>query len=156
MKVAQTLVVYPQRVEQIYHYHTVELHGGYLAEVSTHIGYDETSSRKGHEYITTFYDMHTHKIVGVYEGKSSECVAAFMHDHPNPQAVQEISIDMSPAFIKSPSQCFPQAAITFDKWHVIKLLYKHLGELKGKTHRFKVLIELLMEKLSAFYRLKDK
>ncbi|MEM1135588.1 MAG: transposase [Bacteroidota bacterium] len=161
VKVAQTLGIYPQRVEQIYHYHTAELQGDYLSEVPTHIGYDETttvaaSTRKGHEYITTFYDMDTHQIIGIYEGRSSECVTAFMHDHPNPQAVQEISIDRSPAFIKGARQCFPQAAITFDKWHVIKLLYKHLGNLKGKAHRFNVLIELLMEKLSAFYQSKGK
>jgi len=156
VKVAQTLGIYPQRVEQIYHYHTDGLWEDTIAEVPTHIGYDETSTRKGHEYVTTFYDMDSHEIVGIYEGKSSGCVAAFMHDHPNPGAVQEISIDMSPAFIKGARQCFPQAAITFDKWHVIKLLYKHLGDLKGKAHRFNTVIELLMGKISIFYQSRDK
>lgn len=79
-----------------------------------------------------------------------------MHDHPNPGAVQDISIDMSPVFIKGAKQCFPRAAFTFDKWHIIKLLYKYLCELKGKAHRFNALIEFLKEKLSIFYQSKDK
>ena len=50
-------------------------------------------------------------------------------DHPNPEAVKNISMDMSPAFISGVTTYFQHAKITFDKWHVIKLYHKHLKDL---------------------------
>ena len=40
----------------------------------------------------------------------------------DPELVAEICCDMSPAFISGVEAAFPQAAITFDKFHVLQLL----------------------------------
>ena len=40
----------------------------------------------------------------------------------NPEAVAEVCIDMSPAFIAGTAQSLPNAQITFDKFHVVKLI----------------------------------
>ncbi|MDW7692980.1 transposase [Flammeovirgaceae bacterium SG7u.111] len=151
--VARTLGIRVQRVEHIYHHYTQHLEDDYYSQhTASRIAYDETSTRKGHEYITSFFDLDTWQLPGSYEGRSSECVARFKQDHPYPEAVEEISIDMSPAFIKGAKQCFPQAKVTFDKWHVIKLLYKHLDRLGEKAYCFQAQIELSMERIGAFYR----
>lgn len=150
--VAKNLQLYPQRVEQIYHYYTSQYSSDSIEQVPVRIAYDETSTRKGHQYLTTFFDLDTWKIIGIYEGKSSECVAQFYHDHPYPEAVKEISIDMSPAFIKGAKQYFPTASITFDKWHVIKLIYKHLDTLKRKAYQFKAYLELHNLKIEDIYK----
>jgi transposase len=60
-------------------------------------------------------DLDNRQIVGIYDGKSSDCVEKFIQDHPNPEAIKNISMDMSPAFISGVRRCCPSAQITFDK-----------------------------------------
>ncbi|MCS2680876.1 transposase [Bacteroides ovatus] len=42
-----------------------------------HIGVDETSKRKGHNYITQFVDLDTRKTIFVTEGKGASTFEAF-------------------------------------------------------------------------------
>ncbi len=53
-------------------------------------------------------------------------MAAFADDliahDGNPDAVSEVCIDMSPAFIKGIAESPPNAAITFDKFHAVKIV----------------------------------
>jgi transposase len=62
----------------------------------------------------------------VAEGKDAATVEAFARDLAahggNPQAVAEVCINMSPAFIVGTAQSLPNAQITFDKFHVVKLI----------------------------------
>lgn len=150
--VATSLGINIQRVESIYHHYTQNLEEDIIGQTPVNIAFDETSTRKGHDYITTFFDLDTRKIIGIYDGKSAQCVEQFKQDHPYPQALRNISIDMSPAFISGAKACFPQARITFDKWHVIKLIYKHLDKLEKTSEAFKKYISWLMEETTAFYK----
>ena len=155
--VAKQLDIYPQRVESIYHRYTTDYEINEIKQTPVKVGYDETSTKKGHNYITTFYDLEINKIIGIYDGKSAECVKQFMKDHPYPEALKQISIDMSTAFISGAKSCFAQADVTFDKWHVIKLLYKHLDSLENKKQFsvFNKYIQLLMNDLQSFYQQKQ-
>lgn len=153
--VARQLGIYVQRVEKIYHYYTHHLQALPVTQVATRVGLDETSTRKGHDYITTFVDMDTAAIIDIEDGKAATAVENFFHNHPNPEAVKHFSLDMSPAFIKGVNTYFPQAQITFDKWHVIKLLYQHLEELAAKAGAFKSYIDLLMQGLTSFFKAND-
>ncbi len=60
------------------------------------------------------------------EGRDAGTVAAFADDlaaHAgDPEAIEEVCIDMSPAFIKGVADSLPQAAVTFDKFHAVKIL----------------------------------
>ncbi|WP_375558860.1 transposase [Bernardetia sp. OM2101] len=152
-KVAKQLGIYTQRVEHIYHYYTQDLNENPPLGAVRKIGADETSTKKGHDYITSFIDMETSKIIAIEDGKSGATFEQLALHHPNPNTVKEISIDMSPAFISAANEYFPNAALTFDKWHVIKLLYKHLEKLK-KTPIYDSLV-LSMEKLESFYENKS-
>ena len=149
--VARNLGIATQRVEHLYHHYTHSLDSMPMSYAPTRIGCDETSSRKGHEYVTTFIDMDTHQVIGVYEGRSSQCFEAFFHDHPNPEAVREISIDMSPAFIKGAELYFPQASITYDKWHVIKRLYEHLESMGRKAYGLMDRLQTVIRRIEDFY-----
>ena len=91
------------------------------------VGVDETSSRKGHKYVTLFVDLDTNKVIFVTRGKDSHTLQAFK-EHlikygGSPDAITDFSCDLSPAFINGIETLFPQAAITFDKFHVMKLWY---------------------------------
>jgi transposase len=93
-----------------------------LSEV-THVAIDETSCRRGHDYITLAADMKERKVVFVTEGKDSNTIAEFaahLTAHNGaPEQVKSVSIDMSPAFIKGVGESLPEARVTFDKFHVV-------------------------------------
>ena len=84
---------------------------------------DETSCRRGHNYLTIAADMTARKVVFVTQGKDAKTVEAFAQylaaHKGTPDQVSSVSIDMSPAFIKGVSTHLPSARITFDKFHVV-------------------------------------
>jgi transposase len=87
---------------------------------------DETASRRGHNYVSLFVDLVRRRVLFVAEGKDAGTVEAFAKDLAahggTPAAIAEVCIDMSPAFIAGTAQSLPNARITFDKFHVIKLI----------------------------------
>jgi transposase len=89
----------------------------------TAVAIDETSCRRGHNYLTIAADMNERKVVFVTEGKDAKTVATFaeyLAEHQGaPEQVRSVSIDMSPAFIKGVTEHLPNARITFDKFHVV-------------------------------------
>jgi transposase len=89
----------------------------------TRLAVDETSKARGHDYITLVADADERRVLFVTEGKDANTIEEFVADFPehggDPQAIQSISIDMSPAFIKGVTDYLPNAQITFDKFHVI-------------------------------------
>ena len=92
----------------------------------TAVGMDETSRTKGHNYITLFVDMLKGKTVHVAEGKGHKTVSEFVdvlesHNGDRNQ-IKDVSCDMSPAFIKGVKAYLPEASITFDKFHIVKII----------------------------------
>jgi transposase len=98
------------------------------------IGIDETSSKKGHNYVTIFADMETKHVLFATEGKDSKTVKTFTHELAKHgavmQQIKEATIDMSPAFIMGMDTYLPQASVTFDKFHVIQALNKAQDEVR--------------------------
>ena len=84
---------------------------------------DETSCRRGHNYLTLAADADARKVVFVTEGRDANTIADFVKDlrahNGDPDNITAVSIDMSPAFIKGVTDQLPNARITFDKFHVI-------------------------------------
>jgi len=108
----------------------------------TRIGMDETSRAKGHEYVTLFVDLDARRSLYVTEGKDSLTVERFTEDFRkhkgDPHDVKEVSCDMSPAFIKGVDSFLPEAQITFDKFHLLKIINEAVdavrrSESKGYT-----------------------
>src|ERR1700739_1622857 len=95
---------------------------------------DETSARRGHDYISLFVDMVRRKVVYVADGKDAATVdafAAFLEAHGGNRAnITDTSIDMGAAFIAGVKANFPDAKITFDKFHVIKLVNEAVDEVR--------------------------
>lgn len=101
----------------------------------TRLAADETSKARGHDYITLVADADERRVLFVTEGRDADTIKAFAADFTahggDPKAVESISIDMSPAFIKGVTQHLPNARITFDKFHVIA----HASNAVDKTRR---------------------
>lgn len=98
------------------------------------IGIDETSKSKGHDYVSLFVDLDDRRTIFVAEGKGSETTVEFKKDlvghGGSPDHITDMSIDMSPAFIKGIGENFPQAAITFDKFHIMKIINHAVDEVR--------------------------
>lgn len=96
-----------------------------LSEVKS-VGIDETSRAKGHKYVTVFIDLDKSKVIYVCEGKDAATIESFKHDlgehNGSCDNISNFCCDMSPAFISGIENSFPKASITFDKFHVMKLM----------------------------------
>jgi transposase len=90
------------------------------------IGLDETSRAKGHEYITLFVDLEKRRTIFITEGKDNTTVKRFVDDfeehNGSKEAIKDVSCDMSPAFIKGVKENLPNTQITFDKFHILKII----------------------------------
>ncbi|MFK7947249.1 MAG: transposase [Saprospiraceae bacterium] len=141
-EVARQLKIYPQRLWRIVK--TCEKYVS-LTEVDMskveRIGYslprhlrDETSRKKGHDYITCFIDLDTGELLCVVEGKGAETVVEFERQGKlqglDEENVSDITIDMSPAFISGAEKIFPNAEITFDKFHMSQLVQKAFDNIR--------------------------
>ena len=93
-----------------------------MEEVRT-IGVDEMSRAKGHRYVTVFADMERHKVLFATPGKDASTWKAWavdLEDHEGKcSQIEEVSLDMSPAYIKGAHDQCPQATVVFDKFHVV-------------------------------------
>jgi len=122
------------RIWRIVRYHVGK---AYEKKVFSHVekvGCDETSSRKGHNYVTVFADMDSGEVLFATEGKDSNTIKAFAEEWPKHEAkaeqIKEVTIDMSPAFIAGIRDYLPNASVTFDKFHVIQALNKAQDEVR--------------------------
>jgi transposase len=92
----------------------------------TQAGVDETASRRGQRYVSLFVDLEQRKVLFATPGKDASTVAAFASDLKahggDPDAVTDVSAGMSKAFFSGVTANLPNAAVTFDKFHVVSLV----------------------------------
>ena len=98
------------------------------------VGVDETSRAKGHNYISVFVDLDESRVIHVCEGRDSGTVTSFKHDYEAYKGlagdVANFCCDMSPAFISGIESNFENAAITFDRFHVMKLMNEAVDQVR--------------------------
>lgn len=103
------------------------------------IGVDETSVKKGHDYVSFFFDLDKKKLLFGTEGKDNQTVKEFVADLKNhggdPEQITDAAIDMSKAFIKGIKEQLPNAVTTFDRFHLIKLMNETMGKIRADEAR---------------------
>lgn len=138
-KAAHILKEYPNRIWTIFNYwigiaYSEADHSG----IKT-LGIDETSAKKHHRYVTLAVDMDKRSVVHVTEGKGADTITAIsahlQAKGSPPEGIEQVCIDLSPAFISGVGAEFPNAKITFDRFHVKKLLNKAMDEVRLKERR---------------------
>lgn len=101
----------------------------------TALAIDETSRTKGHNYVTVVADAEKRSVIFVTEGRKANTIDRFAEDfirhNGDPESIDTVSIDMSPAFIKGVTKNLPNAQITFDKFHVVA----HASDAVDRTRR---------------------
>jgi len=139
-KVGKTLLDYPKRAWTIFNYWISVAccqadHKGVKI-----LGVDETSAKKGHDYLALAVDMEQKRVVHVTKGKGADtitAIAGYLKGKGSPaEGVEQVCTDLSPGFISGIGKEFPKAEIVFDRFHVKVLLNKAMDDLRereGKT-----------------------
>ena len=103
------------------------------------IGVDETSRKKGHNYITLAVDFEDSKVIFACEGKDSSTITSLSEDLQNhngdPSNIKSVCCDMSPSFISGISTELPKAEITFDKFHVMQAMNEAVDEVRKEEQK---------------------
>jgi len=70
--------------------------------------------------------LETTRVIHVYEGKGKstlKSIGQHLEGKGVPKSqITQLSMDLSPAFIAGAAESFPSAKITFDRFHIVKLL----------------------------------
>ncbi len=89
------------------------------------VGIDETSLRKGQNYITVVHDLQTKRLLFACEGRDHQTVVDFCADLKahggDPDQVNHVCQDMSAAYAKGVALALPHAQISYDRFHVIAM-----------------------------------
>jgi transposase len=138
-KAAKVLKEYPKRLWTIFDYWIAIAYDEADHSGITKLGIDETSAKKNHKYVTLAADMDKRSVVHVTDGKGAETITAIkehLQAKGSPsEGIEQVCIDLSPAFISGVGKEFPSAKITFDRFHVKKLLNKAMDEVRLKERR---------------------
>jgi transposase len=103
-----------------------------LEEVK-HLGIDEKSFRRGHDYITVLTDIDQSRVLEVTQGRDEEAANGLweIFSENQKENIEAVAIDMWQAFENSVVKNVPEADIVHDRFH----LSKHLNEAVDKVRR---------------------
>jgi transposase len=143
-EVATMFNISDDRVWSVIHYYVPQaVKDNDWSEVKN-IGIDETSRKKGHNYITTVTDLDTNKVIYSTIGKDASTVDRFKVELERrglkTEQIENICSDLSPAFILGVKSNFPEANHVFDKFHVIKVVNKAVDEVRAKEAKANELV----------------
>ena len=99
------------------------------------IAIDEIAIGKGHRYLTVVLDLESGAAVFVGDGKGGDALKPFWKRLRRCRAkIEAVAMDMSPAYLEAVSTHLPEAAIVFDRFHVVKLFNDKLSDLRRTLH----------------------
>jgi transposase len=137
--VARLVDEHDTRLWRVIHHYVERARAHTELSAVSRVAIDETAARRGHNYITLFVDLEQARVVFATGGKDAETVAAFADDLAahggDPEAVAEVCIDMSPGFIKGIADSLPNAAVTFDKFHAVKIVNDAVDQVRRVERR---------------------
>lgn len=98
------------------------------------IGIDETSIRRGQNYITVVHDLDSKRLLFATEGRDHQTVLEFAQDLEehggNPGAMRHVCMDMSAAYAKGVGLALPRAHISYDRFHVVAMAQEAMDQVR--------------------------
>lgn len=144
-KVSQTTRVTAPRIWRIFDYWVNKAVAADDVSEVNQIGIDETSSKKGHNYVTVTVDVDNKRVIHAGEGKDNTTISNMKSELQTkglqPENISNISIDMSPAFIQGVHENFPNSEIVFDRFHIKKMLNEAFDEVRKKERKTNELLK---------------
>ena len=104
-----------------------------------HLGVDETSFQKRHEYVTVVADQDGDQVVHVGDGRGRDVLDEYFAGFSEEELadVETVAMDMWGAYIASVQDSIPDAEskIVFDKFHIAKHLADAVDKVRRGEHR---------------------
>ena len=102
-----------------------------------HVGIDEKSLGKGHDYVSVLTDQDHRRVLDVTKDRTivatDELWQTLNENQRN--GVESVSLDMWQAFMTSSNNNAPNAEIVHDKFHVSKYLNEAVDKVRRREHR---------------------
>ena len=103
------------------------------------IGIDETSLRRGQDYITVVHDLDLKRLLFATEGRDHQTVLDFAADLKThggePAELRHVCMDMSAAYAKGVALALPNAAISYDRFHVVAMAIEAMDQVRRAEMR---------------------
>ena len=107
------------------------IHAIYMSSNSTSLilsflGIDDISTRKGMKYATAIYNLETHHLIALLEGREKEDIIPWLKAHPK---IIIVARDRASAYAKAIDEILPNAVQIADRFHLFENLIKYLKDL---------------------------
>ena len=103
------------------------------------VGIDETSLRRGHDYVTVVHDLDAKRLLFCTEGCDHQTIQSFaqdLHAHGGEAAaIAHACMDMSAAYLKGSAAYLPNALVSYDRFHVVKLAGEAMDDVRTEEWR---------------------
>ena len=125
--IARMVGEHDTRIWRVLEHYVQEARAGLDFSQVKAVGIDETSARRGHDYVSLFLDLGgPPRVLFATEDRDAATVERFCDDlvahGGQPEQIEPVCCDMSPAFMKGIANQLPRAEITFDRYHVVAQL----------------------------------
>ena len=104
-----------------------------------HVGVDETSFQKRHEYVTVVSDLERDRVVYVADDRTHASLDGFwaLLSPEQLAAIEAVAMDMCPGYVRSTLEHVEDARskICFDRFHVAKLLNDAVNAVRKQENR---------------------
>lgn len=98
------------------------------------VGIDETSLRRGQDYITVVHDLEAKRLLFATAGRDHKTVLDFAADLKvhggDPAEVRHVCMDMSAAYLKGVALALPEAQISYDRFHVVSMAIEAMDQVR--------------------------
>ena len=137
--VAELVGEHDTRLWRIVHHHVGEAREHQDLSGVSRVGVDETSFRRGQDYVTVFADLDASRAVFATPGRDGATYERFVEDldaHGGEAGqVKQVCQDMSEAFLSGALEHLPEAEVTFDRYHVKAQLSKAVDLVRRAERR---------------------
>ena len=105
----------------------------------TRLAIDETSRKRGHDYVTVTIDAMKRRVFDVRDGRKKEAVTAMKQklERQGGKAsnITAVTSDMSKSYLPGVKENFPDAEQIIDKFHVKQTLMKALDDVRKQEQK---------------------
>ncbi|NOY53340.1 MAG: ISL3 family transposase [Deltaproteobacteria bacterium] len=134
LPLSRELCIHPNSVWRILEHYVKQARQDLDLSKVVAAGIDECSKQKGHKYVTTFCDLERSRVLYVAEHRHAEVLQEFAQDFKDPKGnveqIQQVCCDMWPAYISGVHEYLPNAANTFDHYHVMSMMNRAIDEVR--------------------------
>jgi transposase len=103
------------------------------------VGVDETSHRRGHDYVSVFVDLDRSKAIFAAPTREKKVVAEFKADllahGGKAEHVVNFSVDLWQPYRDGIKENFANARLTIDRYHILQLLNRAVDEVRRREQR---------------------